>query len=748
MRFIKKANLEQINELSSDFKEFELFLKRDDIGKIKDDLFVKKLEDILDKNEAIITAVHLPLSKYITDSDTDKSTNSISFCEIISDKDELELFSNVCKFSDNIGMKFHMILTLIIHAGCVLGCNTDLQGFECPYNVDVSDCPFRQKSTSVNNNINVRLAVNEFIGVVKECKFINVAIENITPYISKNNQTDYQNCGYDFENINIAEFCNRLLVDSTQEGISESKNQFGTVLDFCHVIATHDLLKNSNSKEKLISEYIKENKNLIKLLHFSNYDSSTQKHGVSFEDNLTLLNFIKQKCIENFRKFPITLEVDGGADTQTSILNFRSIMLQWNKMHELFNRNLINTDTYKDFFDKLYNIFSVDIDNVKISDLQKLKEVIVKKSANKKNGQFLFGFDNSKQQKYNLNAFQLQAYEYYMRYCMLVFDLQKVYQENFQQCKDAIDYYIFVNNYDEIKFEGLAYYYNIIWNQIDGKKLYHCEDGCIGMQSTKTNISFTDILIACFDHITTWGNTGWGSNFYSTGKNFGRCMLKYFGTNGSSYPQTIEIFNTNINWVSDTNRPYTIQQFLNSDFCNRCDNFSVDFSAFLNGRGTKADDKNPESITGLAGKIGYVLNSIESIGSIYDGEVIFKKVPCNPIIKANLLEDEYLILMYAYIAQLKKISLISVNQQYFNNVYNNEFRQFLNNFNNEWNTQLTLKNQVIRFSVINNILQNIDWENERKNRPDRREGAGENPSAPNYIGQYMIAIKRFLRNSL
>ena len=105
MRFIKKASINNIIELADVFKEIELHTTREDFtdeNLKKENL--DKIKKIYDEKGAIITAIHCPSSKYKTKLDDEKelSTNYMSWCEILGDKEEEKLFLSICEFAEEV----------------------------------------------------------------------------------------------------------------------------------------------------------------------------------------------------------------------------------------------------------------------------------------------------------------------------------------------------------------------------------------------------------------------------------------------------------------------------------------------------------------------------------------------------------------------------------------------------------------------------------------------------------------------
>ncbi len=616
MRFLKKASSKQLPGLVKYYKQFELFLSRDDLKQLSTDFI-----PVLQRNESVIEAIHCPSSIYLTDCDQVSSTNFLSFCELLQNESEFLLFKKICQFANECAEVQGNQLIVILHTGCVLGCNGNVQGFTCPFQcTDAASCPF-QSPNAVNLLAD---KASKIVELMKKYKNIDIAFENITPYRNQNGIN--RNSGYGFENTILAEACSKLDAENT-------KGRFGTVLDFCHALITSE----TQGAAFNLKSFSEQNQKWVKLIHLAGYDSAYNHGKTSFKGSGQLQE-IKSLCVSFFNTVPITLEVEDGESIEKGSAKFIELMLNWNYLHSEF-KDYVSEDTYKQFFCALYEIFAKDLLSADASVLgeriRELRSYICRRSHLPKK---LFAF-SKEQQRYNLNALQLQAYVYYMRYCQLVLDLKKSLDP--EVSKETVDYYIFNDQYHELRFEGLAYYYNIYWRK-GNQNLYRCDDGCYGEKELKGN--FLTILQNCKSQIE--GN----SNLYSTSKYFGRCLLKYF--HGGSRNHIYIYKNAPLNFVKVDDEVLTLQQFqlrcLDKDSFTIQD-FSLDFSCFLNGR-----DKEEASLSALFIEALGNSSYSGSTGSIYDGEVIFlRQWEEGAVQKYELSDGEFKELMTAYFIRLK-----------------------------------------------------------------------------------------------
>lgn len=735
MRFIKKASIDNISELADIHKEFELYSSREDFTNEN----LNKIKKVYDENGVIITAIHCPTSKYKTKLDDEKglSTNYMSWCEILGDKNEEELFLSICKFAENIANIYnsenkHIIsekdsetesedqddnqaktkakiakVIIVLHTGCIIGCCKNTE-FKCPYAITAVENCFKTIDLSLENSLWVELQ-----------KFINIEIvfENITPF--HDGKEIGKNSGYGYENFILAEKLNRTaeILNNQKEKLTGkvSSKMFGTAIDFCHIFATQSLLEIKNDKSNYFKNYMdgisEEQRKLIRLLHLSKYDTCNNSHGGIFTDTdeeQNIISNIHDWCISNLMNIPITLEVADSDDVLKGNDNFFKVMLKWSKLHILL-KNKIDDKLYK-FFENLYEFYALQI-NMKNKDntikiAYDIRDFVLQESMLENK---LFGF-NSEKQDLDVYLLQAQSYIYYMRYCNLVLDLMKKYKDQQDvNISTILKHYMFSDELDEIKFDGLGSYYKIYWIK-SNENLYRCYDGCDGGATTEK--SFKEIIKNCFSHIGGGFDT---TQFLSFSKTFGRVIMKYFDPTKSGEIDD-KLFNImiikeapiNCFFVNDTDniKEITLQEYQKSQ--TGYVNFSIDFSDFYNGRG---DSSKEASLKQLYEKVhGHGTQWRDSsIGSIYDQEVILCNSNNITILKYYLNALEFIIMMISYSIILnwdnRKVELsvsrivekTSASQSLLND-------NFISTYNNS-----------VDMGKIKEILNIVNFEYERKN---------------------------------
>ncbi|MFJ7738070.1 hypothetical protein ACIQ2D_17275 [Lysinibacillus sp. NPDC097287] len=736
MRFIKKSDIKNLLEISKEFKEIELHTNRSDFEHDKENENLEIIKQAFDENKAMITVIHSPASKFGTSLDKEGSLNYMSLSEVLSDLEEQHLFQKICKFANEIA-KYYSGLTrsttsnlsetedrearldkkiidnkilIILHTGCVYGC-VDNPKFNCVLR--------NQSRELICGTFTKDKEIDLFVNIVEGFPGIKIGFENITPYTDGGKLGS--NCGYSYENFSLAKECN-------SRSKKKEKNLFGVVIDFCHLIATHTLTDSKKNKGDFLREYFEQlechEKQLIQLFHLSNYKmgpTGEQLHGEQFEIQEDI-DEIRSICLNNARSVPITLEVSGSDRVANGIENFYKMMLDWSKLHILL-KDCLEDELYI-FFENLFYIYSTEYNANKLKFTRisnELKRYIVKNSSLEKK---LFGI-TSDEQSLNINLFQVQAYIQYMRYCNLALDLKEKYKGNIST---IFKHYIFNDKYEEIRFDGIGYYYNIFWIKRE-VNLYRCNDGISPLKIVYYN--FEDILKACKKHIQ-----GENLQFLSYSKSFGRNMLKYFNPNSDGY--NIEIVEKSpINFFTSVcnSKETSIQEYIGSDF--EYSNFSIDFSDFCGKRG---DSTKEGSLFELFEKIEVDSNKLwkEKIGSIYDHEVIFYDEPYRyekrKQYKLNIAE--YKILMLAY-----QILLIDNNHKEFNLSY--LINYLILNQNETFLTYMDLEslNTVKERDSIIEILSSIDYNNE----PDiKYSNEGYSPFSKEFIPEY----QEFVSNKL
>ena len=577
MRFIKKASFDNLSELSELYKEFEMHTNRDDFTQTKAIENLEIIKEIYEKNGAVVTAIHCPSSKYKTslDKKVELSSNYMSWCEIIEDRDEYELFVSICKFTEemakiynitndkseslennnteneeneedeeneenegNQSLKDKAKIIVILHTGCVIGCGDVNDNFSCSYNAIEY-----KKSFECMEKTNLEDLGTE----IKRFENLKIVFENITPFY---NGEIRNNSGYGNENFFLASALNQVY----------QINIFGVVVDFCHIFATYKLLEIKADKIEYFKNYANaisdEQKKLIYLFHLSKYEETNNIHGGIFTDSKEDQNImvsIRDWCLKNSRNTPITLEVMDSQDVVEGSNNFFKVMLEWSKLHILI-KDKVEDELYQ-FFESLYKLYSLQFNKKTkhmITDIAcKVRQIILEKS---KMGNKLFGFDNEKQ-NLDIHLIQVQAYIYYMRYCNLAIDLLEKYEDKSKvNSTSVLSHYIFNDNLEEIRFDGLGSYYKINWIK-SNTNLYRCFDGCTGGRNKEKE--FSKIIQKCFEHISgSFSET----QYLSFSKSFGRVMSKYYNPQTSKY--NIEIIdNSPINCILVEDKWITLQEY-------------------------------------------------------------------------------------------------------------------------------------------------------------------------------------------
>ena len=750
MRFIKKASINNIIELADVYKEIELHTTREDFT----DENLNKIKKIYDEKGAIITAIHCPYSKYKTKLDGEKelSTNYMSWCEILGDEKEEKLFLSICEFAEEVANIYNeqkndsllgkdnnddseeddnqtknndnkTKIIIVLHTGCIIGCceNTD---YKCPY-----------VSAEKGNKLE-----NELLKNLLKFKNIEIAFENITPFYD--GKEIGKNSGYGYENFILAEKLNKTVeekkpnkanenaersnkvVEKSETDKEDSNKKFGVVIDFCHIFATHSLLKKSEDWIDYFNKYMGEIKEdwieLIQLFHLSKYNANNNSHGGIFDDtddDHKTIETIRNWCLCNSKTTPITLEVADSQNVKMGSENFFKIMLEWSKLHTEFKEK-IEKELYL-FFDDLYKLFSMRINaktkNEAIKIALKMRSYVL---DNQKSGNLLFDFEKNRQEK-DIYLMQVQSYIYYMRYCNLAFDLIKKYSNDDNiKISTVLKHYMFNDKLEEVKFDGLGSYYNIYWIK-NNVNLYRCYDGCEGGKSEEKN--FKKIIRNCFSHIAGGFET---TNFLSFSKTFGRVMAKYFNPD-LAFNYNIEIVeNATINCFYEENKPepITIQEYQENEtgYCN----FAIDFSDFYIDRGDvgeeaslkelyeKVNDKNTPWYSSL-------------IGSIYDQEVIMCNNKNIIISRYKLSALEFIIMMVSYSIILdwdnkKNVDKQSMVSDIVDKVLASQ-ESIQNSIQDYFENKFEGNN--VKDDSIKKILNTVDFEYERKNKIITSNGA-------------------------
>ncbi|OSA99128.1 UNVERIFIED_ORG: hypothetical protein B2H98_02495 [Clostridium botulinum] len=674
MRFLKKMSIEDIlnikNKQLEHYKEIELFTNSDDFKNGEIDTRVEEIINRLDKYKARITAVHSPESrlKTICDDEKFKSSNYLSLCEVLFDKESFELFKKVLDFIEKIQskqLKKNQIqrheehecnenskekkIILIMHVGCQIGCNC---------NSEWKDCKLADNERGDIMMANEKDSYKEFFDIVKEKK-IAIAFENITPFLNEKSKhfPKGKNCGYSDENIKAATTCNNM----------SGTKQFGVCVDFCHLIATEKILNKKDYLKDYFGCFDNENMSLIQIFHLSNYSSSGE-HGAQFIENTDLLEKIRGLCLKYAANAPITLEVAEGYDLYKARNNFDKMVYDWSRMDNVEPlKSWFDKDISK-FFEDLFVIYSTEVENTFeiAQNAAYVKQFVFDNTFVE--GEKLFSF-SEKADNIDITLFRVQAYVYFTRFCNLARYLVKKYNEidisitTEKNCTEwkkrdfnlAIRYYMFNDEIHEVEFTGLAFHMNMDWF-MRKDTIFRFNDGWY--EDRFTDLGERDAMKCIMKNALVHIN-GRNSGFSSWGKNFGQCMVKYYRIPKHKEDWSLMILkDTLINFIVYDNELYSLQAFrqikfdMDDEFYDKICKLSIDLSVFRKGRDGEND---ASSLNGLMKVMtGYEIKK-ETCASITDEEVLIinKSDLTNPI---TLYETEFYLVMLSYLKLLEVVN--------------------------------------------------------------------------------------------
>jgi hypothetical protein len=237
-------------------------------------------KDILDyfnnitKTKSNIYVIHMPLIKEV-----DLNLEYFTYPKY------KETFLRVCKLSQMLANYYKHDITIIIHNGSTLD--------------------FYEKIPKL-----LECIIDLFNNVLSKFKNISFAIENIIPFIIKDNNLIESTNGYLNENVIIAKYLNKVCI----------KKAFGTVLDTCHAMITIKLIKklfdNKNYldyDEYNLESFFHQNRDTIKVIHLSNvkeFGYNKFEHGTPFlDEDMDQLS----KIVDLYKKYNydcfVTIEV-------------------------------------------------------------------------------------------------------------------------------------------------------------------------------------------------------------------------------------------------------------------------------------------------------------------------------------------------------------------------------------------------------------------------------------------------------
>ncbi len=701
MKFLKKASFKDIcgltgksqfhyyEDVSARYKEFELYLTREDLKSLLDDTELssmeegcwKKMTEVLRKNGAEITAIHCPESLFITrnEKEGEMSGNYLSLCEVMRDEDSMKVFIQVINLADKISkeqsqgidqeyteevdeeeqqkpQKAKGEIIIVLHEGCEVGCRNN-----------------RGNNELYCGNLEAGKVSERIIKAIGNTKFdsnIKIAIENITPFYSDPGNVEQigKNCGWKQGNqLCCAKFFKEIN-EKLKEKLKERNLEFGACIDFCHILVSSVLKGNKKEKSEAIEEFFSQDQmdygEHIFLYHVSNYGKDLS-HGrlFSFEDesDKKAIEQIITKCNEH--PAPITFEMADGEDPEKAAFNYDNIMFYFSNKH-IFGKfgELLNEDCnkeLKEFFDSLFLIYTYDKEFVyEITNaLWQVKQIILKNTyipegtSNLKDlfisekEERIFGVDFDKSD-INLSLARLKAYVYYTRFCNLGNFLAKEYYnveldsciwDNVPKEKEnlaedfglAMKYFIFNDKIHQCVYTGIQYRFLIDF--LPKKESFvRLNDGINSYNFNKMDFKGKDdikkILEGIRKHINGKVDNKWA--FYSVGKNFGQCLFKYYNSEHEDW--SIQLYeNQAINYVNYDRKRYSIPAFiqwvLSGNQFEACNDWNM--SLDLSRFSDGRDGNDTDSLVGFLHILTGGEISREKVASVSDGEILFTKLP-------------------------------------------------------------------------------------------------------------------------
>ena len=643
------------------------------------DALLELIEKLRKKGEAI-SAIHCPESLYKTYNECngeDKSTNYLSLCECIRDDASKKILERVIKLAIQINQGQYLRknskgeeednskekdIIVIIHEGCEIGCSF--------FSINNAGCV---KNDIMGKTIDLINELNDLIQEKIEFK-VKIAIENIPPfYCTLDEKVPVgQNCWWDiakekesflifkkdfFDDINgnktksesqeISD--NENVNKGGQEKESNNKNPhvvIGACIDFCHIIASYyiNLKETDNVCDEIDNYYekIEEFKEYVYLFHVSNYGKNGE-HGQNFSMNED--NKIVEKIRDICGKIPealITFEMADGEDVEKAQRRFDKMLYYFSKKHiagklgELLKSD--NEDCNEDlrkFFDNLFELYSCDYEDIFTitNTAYEIKKFILE-NKNQNEISTPFGYNRDRNEE-DVALLRIKAYIYYTRFC----NLGEYLAENYWKEKSflgkhtkedfglAMKYFMLNDIWHQCEYTGVAFKFLIdflprketAYRFYDGINSIDAE--CLG-EINKNDDKFNKIINEIYTHVTNPKEPA--GSFYSMGKNFGRCLFKYYRPNNDN-EWTLRIYdNLHVNYIEiDNNRKYSIPAFLQIQSAiknKKITNICLDISCFSGGRGQR---KDKSTLIGFIDQfISECPKGLSDIGSIKDGEII------------------------------------------------------------------------------------------------------------------------------
>ena len=694
MHFLKKASIEDILQqsdqekqfrteidLTSYYKEFELYLSHTSLRKYCGDRkdcyemdaksldhkireIAKNLQKGLMKNNAAISAIHVPESLYKTVGDMGRgrefSTNYLSLCEAVLCDKSYRILELCIKLADEINNSQYRgdarkenPIIVIVHAGCMKGCCPKEEDYRC-----IKDEPE---------------AVERFIEKLNKLEIktkVKIAVENVTPYYNdangKPDQIAGENCGWRFGeeqkwlNRFLEELNNKIGPNKKTEESSNDKKEknisFGLCIDFCHILASCSLINHlepdSDHSEALcdaMDQYFSvfremEQQGNIYLFHVSQYGENGE-HGMLFQyvKDKKPVEKIRQLCHQYAPQAAITLEMKDGFDREKACKNFDDMMYLFSAMHtrgefaELLAAK--GNEELKEFLEDLFWIYVSDgKDPFKLSQKAwSVKAYIIKNIHHNADEELAnedtpFGFTLDEKTE-RAALFRLKAYIYYTRFCNLGVFLAEKYYKSFPFSEEhkaddfrlAMNYFMLNDGMEQCVYTGVAYKFNINFlPRIE--TFYRFNDGIEDCGVHKLNVSedkkvFPQIAKMILDQIN-----GSVKHLYSVGKYFGHCLFKYYDPGKREW--TLRVYeDVPVNYIECKGRKYSIPAFLQIqetlDLKRESIGFAIDMSLFSKGR----DGMKTSSLNGF---FKYLIGqeiSKERVGTIADGEIVLTQLP-------------------------------------------------------------------------------------------------------------------------
>ncbi len=646
MRFLKKTGYQTIEHDAAFYKDFELHTTIDSLSNCE------KIKGVLEKEKAVVAAVHIPLSRFSNDAE-----NYISLCELLNDDSSFELFEATCELAEKLCRSAEIIV--IVHTGCAYGCGS----YDRCCHESVCDPRLSEENAQ------------KLYALLSKYPHVNIALENITPYIGGNGEIGC-NSGHKHECFEYAKLCNEAMdrldkqrfsgIDGESKPAKVGGTRFGVTVDICHIIATQHIIGQCECTPlEAIQMFLQSStvdRKLIKLLHLSDYNKDDNTHGEVFDKTFAeeLCSWLSNDLLQD-SFFPATLELKHSDDVQLGHSDFMNTVIRFSLMHPQL-KSRINDSLYI-FLGQLYDLYSTEntSDPLVYTMAKAVRRFVLDNTDEKDRGREIFGFTNGLQ-KLSMSQLRIRAYIMYVRACTIaksvVSQLDSIgWNDPVTEATQIILHYIFSDPMGEIVCDGIRPYYNAYWLPDKGT-IYHCEDGFCGeTDEYYSPDSFTKIIRDCHDHIF---KPYYGYDLLSYSRNFGMVLLKYLDPDK---PDNFTVItDMDINYVClENGERVSLQRYQRMTKNGNklpVNDFSVDFSGILyhikaDENDTKSIVSNLENIFSKAGCTGGDFASPQK-----DGEVIYMRQPQSGNIKTytiNLPSFIIMILMYFGILRSQRI---------------------------------------------------------------------------------------------